>query len=128
MASAAHTSATRAAWSDRLFAASPVAPIWVGAGIGVGLLALFVLLCAKLGRLSSVLAGDVGALEGSALAPGLRGASPVDLVAWKTFVDSVSDRPFDANMRLRFLLYLAIALASWLGGAVVERLLGAALG
>jgi len=36
--------------------------------------------------------------------------------------------PFDAAMRARFLLYAAIPLGSWLGGALVERLLGSVLG
>ena len=39
----------------------------------------------------------------------------------------MSEWPFDAGMRLRFLFYLAIPVGSWLGGALVERLLGAAL-
>ena len=40
---------------------------------------------------------------------------------------SVREWPFDAPSMLRFALYLAIPLGSWLGGAFVERLLGAAL-
>lgn len=35
--------------------------------------------------------------------------------------------PFDAPTLARFLLYVAIPLGSWIGGALVERLLGAAL-
>ena len=44
-----------------------------------------------------------------------------------SFLESVREWPFDAPTMLRFALYLAIPLGSWLGGAFVERLLGAAL-
>jgi hypothetical protein len=39
----------------------------------------------------------------------------------------VREWPFDAPTLARFLLYVAIPLGSWIGGAPVERLLGAAL-
>jgi len=78
-------------------------------------------------RVIAAIHGEPGALAGSAIAPRERSASLADLIAWKTLVDSVSEWPFDASMRLRFLLYLAIPVGSWLGGALVERLLGAAL-
>mgnify|MGYP000099034232 CR=1 FL=1 len=41
--------------------------------------------------------------------------------------DARSEWPFDAPTLTRFFLYVAIPLGSWLGGALVERLLGAAL-
>jgi len=85
---------------------------------------------AKAGELARVIAairGEPGALAGSAIARRGESASLADLVAWKTLVDSVSEWPFDARMRLRFLFYLAIPVGSWLGGALAERLLGAAL-
>ena len=82
---------------------------------------------AELGRVIAAIHGEPGALAGSAIAQRERSASLADLIAWKTLVDSVSEWPFDTSMRLRFLLYLAIPVGSWLGGAVVERLLGAAL-
>jgi hypothetical protein len=39
----------------------------------------------------------------------------------------VREWPFDAPTLTRFFLYVAIPLGSWVGGALVERLLGAAL-
>ncbi len=50
-----------------------------------------------------------------------------DLLAYEARVDGVREWPFDASSLLRFALYLGIPLGSWLGGAIVERLLGAAL-
>ncbi len=51
-----------------------------------------------------------------------------DLVAYRSLIAAVPEWPFDPPTLARFGLYLAIPLASWLGGAVVERLLDAALG
>lgn len=51
-----------------------------------------------------------------------------ELVAWRGLVESVREWPFDASTFTRFLLYLAIPLGSWLGGAMVERLVDSALG
>jgi hypothetical protein len=56
------------------------------------------------------------------------GRSLADLLAWRTFVESVPEWPFDAPTRLRFALYLAIPLGSWLGGALVEKLVDRLLG
>ncbi len=56
------------------------------------------------------------------------GPSLQELLAWRGFVESVREWPFDASTFTRFLLYLAIPLGSWLGGAMVERLVDAALG
>lgn len=48
-------------------------------------------------------------------------------VAYRTLVDGVREWPVDAPALARFALYLAIPLGSWLGGALVERWLDAAL-
>jgi hypothetical protein len=59
---------------------------------------------------------------------GAPGARPLaDVLAWRAFVEAVPEWPFDAPTVGRFLLYLAIPLGSWLGGALVERLLDALL-
>ncbi len=50
------------------------------------------------------------------------GPSLADLVAYRGLVASVSEWPFDAPALRRFVLYLAIPLGGWLGGALVERL------
>jgi hypothetical protein len=49
------------------------------------------------------------------------------LLAFEKRIESVRDWPFDAPTLTRFFLYVAIPLGSWIGGALVERLLGAAL-
>ena len=51
-----------------------------------------------------------------------------ELLAWRSFVESVREWPIDASTLTRFLLYLAIPMGSWLGGAMVERAVDAALG
>jgi hypothetical protein len=50
------------------------------------------------------------------------GLSLADLVAYRALVESVREWPLDAPTLSRFALYLVIPLASWLGGALVERL------
>jgi hypothetical protein len=60
-------------------------------------------------------------------APG-QGVGLDELVAWRDLVESVREWPFDASTFTRFLFYLAIPLGSWLGGAMVERLVDTALG
>lgn len=82
---------------------------------------------AELARVHAALRGDPSALAGSPIAG--RGASHglADLLAYREFVESVREWPFDSPSLLRFALYLAIPLGSWLGGAFVERLVGVAL-
>jgi hypothetical protein len=59
---------------------------------------------------------------------GAGGHGLADLVAWRGLVESAREWPFDAPTLLRFALYLGIPLGSWLGGALVERVLDALLG
>ena len=58
---------------------------------------------------------DAGARE----APG----TLADALAWRRHVEAVPDWPIDLPTLRRFMLYLAIPLGSWLGGALVDRLL-----
>lgn len=51
----------------------------------------------------------------------------VDWIAYRGLVESVPEWPINAPALLRSLLFAVLGLASWLGGAVVERLLGAVL-
>jgi len=53
--------------------------------------------------------------------------SLADLLAWRHLVHGVAEWPLDAPTLSRFVLYLAIPLGSWLGGALVERVVDAAL-
>jgi hypothetical protein len=50
------------------------------------------------------------------------------LLALEARVDAVREWPFDAPSLLRFGLYLALGLGSWLGAAAVERLLDRVVG
>lgn len=50
------------------------------------------------------------------------------LLAYEARIEGVSEWPFDTPILLRFGALVILALGSWLGGALVERLLGAALG
>lgn len=72
-------------------------------------------------RRSRELAAESGPESGPA------GAKLPGLLAYKHEIDSVREWPFDAPTLTRFFLYVAIPIGSWVGGALVERLLGAAL-
>jgi hypothetical protein len=50
------------------------------------------------------------------------------LVAWEQRIESVSEWPVDARSARRLGLYTLIPLASWVGGALVERAVNALLG
>jgi len=50
-----------------------------------------------------------------------------DLVAYRSLVQGVREWPFDVSTLVRFLLFGALGVGSWLGGALVERLLDALL-
>jgi hypothetical protein len=67
------------------------------------------------------------ALRSTPAAAGAPPGSLADLVAYHDFVDALPEWPFDSPTLARFVLYLAIPLGSWVGGAMVERLLSAAL-
>ncbi len=60
--------------------------------------------------------------------PSAEGRSLADLVAYRNLVESVREWPLDAPALRRFGLYLVIPLASWLGGALVERAVDALIG
>ena len=47
-----------------------------------------------------------------------------DALAWRRHVEAVPDWPIDLPTLRRFVLYLAIPLGSWLGGAMVDLLVG----
>jgi hypothetical protein len=48
--------------------------------------------------------------------------SLADWIAYRALIESVREWPIDAPTLRRFALYLAIPLASWFGGALVERM------
>jgi hypothetical protein len=67
--------------------------------------------------------------EGALTAPpeNVVGGRLADLVSWERRIASGSEWPFSGSTLLRFGLYTAIGLGSWLGAAFVERLLESAL-
>ena len=81
----------------------------------------------EIARINAAIRGDAGALEDSLLGDRGKELRLGDLLAYRAFVDSVREWPLDTSTVVRFALYLAIPLGSWLGGALVERMLGAAL-
>ncbi len=82
---------------------------------------------AELDRVRAAIHGDHSGLVASGIAGQADVVSLADLMAYEARIERVREWPFDAPTMLRFALYLAIPLGSWLGGAFVERLLGAAL-
>ena len=48
--------------------------------------------------------------------------SLADALAWRQHVESVPNWPIDFPTLRRFVLYLAIPLGSWVGGALVDLL------
>jgi hypothetical protein len=69
---------------------------------------------------SSLFDGDAPAREASARLPAL--------LAWEARVEGTSEWPFDTPTLLRFAFLLLVPLGSWLGGALVERLVDAFMG
>jgi len=74
------------------------------------------------------LAGDRSGLRESPLAADAERLSVVDLAVWKDRVEALREWPFDAAALRRFGLYLLIPLGSWVGAALVERLVDRAFG
>jgi hypothetical protein len=57
-----------------------------------------------------------------------RAAELPALLAYEARIQQVSEWPFDPSTLLRFSLFVLIPLASWVAGAIVERVVDAALG
>jgi hypothetical protein len=86
---------------------------------------------AKRGQIAwvnSALRGEPRAQQQIAIGAPAGDLSASDLLSYRRFLDETREWAFDSSAWLRFALYLAIPLGSWLGGAVVERLLDASLG
>jgi hypothetical protein len=82
----------------------------------------------QIATVNAALRGDLDARERIAIAGGTSELSVSDLFSYRRFLDDAREWAFDSSAWLRFALYLAIPLGSWLGAAVVERLLEASLG
>jgi hypothetical protein len=74
----------------------------------------------ELAAVHAALRGDDAALANSVLAGRLERPGVADLVAWVRYVADLPTSPFTQATRLRFGLYLALPLGSWLGGALVD--------
>jgi hypothetical protein len=57
----------------------------------------------------------------------LAGGRLADLVAYEQRIAAVAEWPFDGNTVMRFALYLALGIGSWIGAALVERAIESAL-
>ena len=57
-----------------------------------------------------------------------QGARLSNLIAYRGLVEAANTWPFDPGVWLRFAVYVALGLGSWLGGALVDRLIDRALG
>jgi hypothetical protein len=73
--------------------------------------------------LNAAIRGDRQALADSRLAGQARELSLADLIAYRDLVERVPEWLIESKTLLRLLLYLVIPLASWIGGALVERML-----
>lgn len=83
---------------------------------------------AAIARVNTALRRELAAGLGEGGAEG-RGALRVgDLLAWRRHVAELPEWPFEGSALVRFGLYAAIPLGSWLGGALVERLVDAFVG
>ncbi len=78
-------------------------------------------------RIAQALRGDSDAMRGSSLGERATELGFGDLLAYRSFVSNVPEWPTDGTLRFRVLVYAAIPIGSWLGGAFVERLLDVAL-
>jgi hypothetical protein len=82
----------------------------------------------EIARVNAAIRGDETALADSAIGARRENLGLGELLAYRSFVESVPEWVIDAPTRARFFLFVAIPLGSWLGGAFVERLLDAILG
>ena len=63
------------------------------------------------------------ALEGTLAASGSETGRLTDLLTWRSYLENLREWPFDFTTVVTFALYLLIPVASWIGGAVVERII-----
>jgi hypothetical protein len=83
---------------------------------------------AELARVREVMRTGRQSLLESAAAVSTPPGRMADIVAYEARVASIATWPFDLSTLVRFALYVALGLGSWLGAAMVERLVSAALG
>lgn len=103
-------------------------------GGAVGLVPLFLLRrvirdakAQEIHALSRAIDGNRESLEETRIASQARTASLTDLLSYRQYVESVSEMPFAAASVVRIAVFVGIPIASWVGGALVERTLGSLL-
>jgi hypothetical protein len=77
---------------------------------------------------NAALRGEPDAHQQIAIGTASRELSASDLLGYRRFLDETREWALDSTAWRRFAFYLAIPLGSWLGAAIVERLLDASLG
>ena len=78
----------------------------------------------ELERVAAAISGDRSALADSRLAAQAETLSLADLLAYRDTITSVREWPVQPTTFLRLFLLLVIPVGSWIGGAMVERMLG----
>jgi hypothetical protein len=78
----------------------------------------------ELERVAAAISGDRSALADSRLAAQAETLSLADLLAYRDTIASVREWPVRSPTVLRVFLLLLIPVGSWVGGALVERILG----
>jgi hypothetical protein len=81
----------------------------------------------ELERVGAAISGDRSALADSRLAAQAETLSLTDLLTYRDTIMSVREWPVQSQTFLRVFLLLMIPLGSWIGGALVERILGSLL-
>ena len=81
----------------------------------------------ELERVAAAISSDRAALADSRLAAQAETLSLADLLAYRDTITSVREWPVRSPTFLRLFLLLLIPVGSWLGGALVERMLGSLL-
>jgi hypothetical protein len=82
---------------------------------------------AELDCVQAAIRGDRAGLSETRIAGQAEALSLADLLAYEARVSGVREWPFDASTFVRLSLYLMIPLASWAGGALVERFIDSLL-
>jgi hypothetical protein len=82
---------------------------------------------AELDCVQAAIRGDRAGLSESRIASHAEALSLADLLAYEARINGVREWPFDASTFVRLSLYLMIPLASWAGGALVERFIDSLL-
>jgi hypothetical protein len=78
---------------------------------------------AELEALRERIRSEYGAVSGESRSEPDGGTQLAGLIAYHDLIEGAPEWPFDAPMVARLALFATLGLGSWLGGAVVERLL-----